>query len=157
MTHPPFVTRTSRSPRAARSARTVVEEHRVLRVLRAEIEAVFRGKTLRRESGLDVVAVRLDALRGPLCAHFDEEERAGLFERVEESAPEHSATCERLRRDHQGLLLRLDALRSVTPEARRGPEWARGVRAFLDELSDHETRETDLLMRSLDGAGGAPD
>ena len=157
MSQGPSVVRTSRTPRPPRTARTVAEEHRVLHALRAEIEAVFKGKTLRRESGLDVVAVRLDALRGPLCAHFDEEERAGLFERVEEQAPEQAPACERLRREHEGLLVRLDALRDATPEARRGPEWARGVRSFLDELGDHEARETDLLVRSLDDSGGAPD
>lgn len=157
MTQPASVARPARSTRSTRPAHTIAEEHRVLRVLRAEIEAVFRGKTLRRESGLDVVAVRLDTLRGPLCAHFDEEERAGFFEKVEELAPEQAPACERLRREHQGLLVRLDALRDATPEARRGPEWARGVRAFLDELGDHEARETELLMRSLEDPGGAPD
>jgi Hemerythrin HHE cation binding domain len=160
MSHPPSVTgspRSRRSMRSVRSAGTVAEEHRLLRALIAEIEAALKGKPLRHSSGLDVVAVRLDTLRGPLGAHFDEEERAGLFERIEEAAPEHAAACARLREDHGRLLIRLDALRRVTPEGRRGAEWARGVRALIEELSDHETRETDLLVRSLDGGSGAPD
>jgi Hemerythrin HHE cation binding domain len=160
MTHSPSVAvppRSGRSTGSGRNARTVAEEHRVLRGLIAEIEAVLKGKTLRRESGVDVVAVRLDTLRGPLAAHFDEEERAGLFEKIEEAAPEHAAACARLRDDHGRLLVRLDALRSMAPEGRRGAEWARGVRALLEELGDHEIRETDLLVRSLDGGSGAPD
>jgi len=148
MAHAPSLTRTSR---------VVVEEHRLLRGLLAEIEAAFKGKGLRLDTGLDVVAVRLDTLRGPLWAHFDEEERAGLFEEIEEHTPESGPACARLRREHKGLLVRLDALREVPPEGRRGPKWSREVRAFLDELSEHESQEVDLLMRSLEGPGGAPD
>jgi hypothetical protein len=157
MTHPQPVPHSTKPSRPSRSPRTIAEEHRLLRNLLSEIEAAFKGKAPRRNSGLDVVALRLDTLRGPLAAHFDEEERAGFFEKVEERAPEHSADCARLRAEHRGLLVRLDALRAVSPEKRRDAGWSLGVRTLLVDLSDHEARESDLLMRSLDGTGGAPD
>lgn len=163
MTHPPSLAgraRSARSERSSKTARTtgaIAEEHRMLRSLLAEIEGALKGRTPRRNSGLDVVAVRLDTLRGPLGAHFDEEERAGLFERIEQRAPDQATACARLKSEHEGLLGRLDELRAVPPEGRRGAEWTRGVKTFLDQLADHEERETELLRQSVDDAGGAPD
>jgi hypothetical protein len=135
----------------------VAGEHRRLRDLLAEVEAAFDRNSPRAGCGPDVVAARLDSLRGPLGAHFDEEERSGLFEQIEERAPEQAPLCARLRGEHSGLLLRLDALRRASPEGRRGPGWGRDVRSFLDDLAGHEEKETDLLTRTLDGSIGAGD
>jgi len=139
------------------AARTASEEHRALRALLAQVESAFAKTAPRAGSGPDMVAARLDTLRGPLGAHFEEEERAHLFEQIEERAPDQAPLCARLRAEHAGLLRRLDSLRSASPLARRGETWGREVRAFLDELSGHEERETDLLMRTLDGSIGALD
>ena len=139
-------------------ARNVVAEHRALRTLLAEVRGGVRdGPLPHAASGPDVVAARLDTLRGPLGAHFEEEERAGLFEEIEERAPDQAPVCARLRAEHEGLIRRLDVLRAASPEARRGPTWTREVRVFLDDLSGHEERETDLLTRTLDGSIGALD
>jgi hypothetical protein len=104
-----------------------------------------------------VVAYRLDMLRGPLAAHFDEEERARLFETIEERAPEHSAACGRLREEHRTLLARLDRLRVAPPEARRGGAWVADVRHLLADLLKHEDREAELLQSALDGGAPAED
>jgi hypothetical protein len=160
VTHPPSLagsSLTAPSPKSARTTGAIAEEHRMLRSLLAEIEGALKGRTPRRNSGLDVVAVRLDTLRGPLGAHFDEEEKAGLFEKIEERVPDQAPTCARLKSEHQGLLGRLDELRGVPPEGRRGAEWTRGVKTFLQQLADHEQRETALRTRSVDDPGGAPD
>jgi hypothetical protein len=160
VTHPPSLAGSSRSassPKPARTTGTIAEEHRMLSSLLGEIESALKGRTPRRNSGLDVVAVRLDTLRGPLGAHFDEEERAGLFEKIEERVPDQAPACARLKSEHQGLLGRLDELRAVPPEGRRGAEWTRGVKRFLEQLAEHEERETELLTGSLDEPGGAPD
>ena len=140
-----------------RAALTAAEEHRRLRALLAQVEGAFGRSAPRAASGPDVVAARLDTLRGPLGAHFEEEERAHLFEEIEERAPEQAPTCARLRGEHEGLIRRLDSLRGASPEARRGPTWTHDVRVFLDDLSGHEERETDLLTRTLDGSIGALD
>lgn len=140
-----------------RAARTAFDEHRRLRTLLLQIESAFAAGQPRAGSGLDVVAARLDTLRGPLRAHFDEEERAGLFAGIEDLAPEQAPVCARLLREHATLLGRLDALRHASPEDRRRPAWGTDVRAFLADLEGHEARETDLLNRALDGEGGAAD
>ncbi len=139
------------------AARTAVGEARHLRRLLAQVEAAFSRAVPRAGSGPDVVAARLDTLRGPLGAHFDEEERAGLFEQIEERAPEHSGVCARLKEEHQSLLRRLDLLRSASPVERRGPTWTREVRHFLDELVGHESCETSLLSQAFDDPIAAAD
>jgi len=145
------------SPSVRQAARTAASEHVNLRRLLSQVLGAFSRSVPRAGSGPDVVAARLDALRGPLHAHFEEEERAGLFEQIEERAPEHASACERLRREHTSLLGRLDTLRAASPVERRGPTWGREVRSFVDELSGHETRESDLLSRTLDGGAPAGD
>jgi hypothetical protein len=145
------------APVGPRVTRNVVEEHRALRSLLAEVEGAFARPLPHAASGPDVVAARLDTLRGPLGAHFEEEERERLFEEIEERAPDQAPVCARLRAEHRVLIRRLDALREASPEARRGPTWTRDVRVFLDDVSGHEERETDLLTRTLDGSIGAVD
>lgn len=144
-------------PSIDRAARNAVGEHAGLRRILAQVEAAFRPGTLRAASGPDVVAAGLDSLRGPLRAHFEEEERAGLFEQIEERSPEQAPVCDRLRREHASLIRRLDTLRATPPLDRRQPDWSGAVRTFLDELSGHENCETDLLTRALDGSTAAAD
>ena len=139
------------------SAHRAAGEHRNLRQLAAQVVAAFGNPSPHPGSGPDVVAARLDTLRGPLGAHFDEEERAGLFEQIEETAPEQAPVCDRLRSEHRSLLQRLDVLRSASPLERRGPTWAREVRTFVEELTRHESRESEILSRAIDGSTPAID
>lgn len=141
----------------AHAARTAVEEHRALRRLVRQVEAAFSRAGAHASSGPDVVAARLDTLRGPLRAHFDEEERAGLFEQIEAIAPESAALCQRLRGEHGTLIRRLDDLRAAPPVERRVAGWIGEVRRLLDDVHGHETRESDLLSRALDGSTPAGD
>jgi hypothetical protein len=147
----------TQAPVVPRAARTAASEHRRLRELLAQVEAAFERPSPCAGIGPDVVAARLDSLRGPLTAHFEEEERGRLFEEIEERAPEQAPLCDRLRAEHAGLLGRLDSLRTASPESRRGPAWGREVRAFLADLAGHEESETDLLTRTLDGSIAAAD
>jgi hypothetical protein len=144
-------------PVAPRAARTAVGEHRRLRELLAQVEDAFERPSPRAGIGPDVVAARLDALRGPLRAHFEEEERGRLFEEIEERSPEQAPLCARLRAEHASILRRLDGLRAASPEGRRGPAWGRDVRSFLADLAGHEEVETELLTRTLDGSVAAVD
>jgi hemerythrin-like domain-containing protein len=144
-------------PSISHSARLAVSEHVNLRQLLAQVLAAFGRPRPHSGSGPDVVAARLDTLRGPLRAHFDEEERAGLFEQIEESAPDQAPACERLRQEHRSLLRRLDLLRAASPVERRGPAWGREVRSLVDELARHEARESEILTRAIDGATPAID
>jgi len=144
-------------PVATRAARTAASEHRRLRELLAQVEDAFERPSPCAGIGPDVVAARLDALRGPLRAHFEEEERGHLFEEIEERSPEQAPLCARLRAEHASILRRLDALGTATPEGRRGPAWGRDVRALLADLAGHEESETELLTRTLDGSIAAVD
>lgn len=138
-------------------ASNAVKQQRALRVLLDQVEAAFVRSPPRTGSGPDVVAARLDHLRGPLQAHFDEEERAQLFETIEAHAPEHAASCAQLRGEHRTLLERLDRLRVASPVGRRGGAWATDVRRFLADVLAHEDHEADLLQRALDGGTPAED
>lgn len=140
---------TTQGPSVTQAARKLVGEHDHLRRLLLQIEAAFGRAEPRAGSGPDVVAARLDTLRGPLRAHFDESERAGIFERIQERAPEHAPLCARLRREHQTLIHLLDVLRAASPVERRGPVWVREVRRFIEELVGHEALETDLINGAL--------
>ncbi len=148
MTNPPVI---------ATVARNAVREQVALRALLDQVESAFVRSPPRTGCGPDVVAARLDTLRGPLRAHFDEEERARLFETIEEHAPEHASACTRLRDEHRTLLERLDRLRAATPVERRGGGWMNEVRRFLADVLSHEDREADLLQRALDGGAAAED
>lgn len=148
MTNPPAI---------ATVARNAVREQVALRALLDGVEAAFVRSPPRTGSGPDVVAARLDTLRGPLRAHFDEEERARLFETIEEHAPEHASACARLREEHRTLLQRLDGLRAAAPLERRGGSWVASVRRFLADVLNHEDREAELLQRALDGGAPAED
>jgi hypothetical protein len=145
------------SPSVSRAARTAVDEQVRLRKLLNQVEAALRPTLPRTNAGPDVVAAQLDFLRGPLCAHFDEEERAGLFEQIEQQSPEHAHACGRLRAEHDALIRRLDALRAAPPLERRRTAWGNGVRTLLDELSTHEAREAEILSRALDAGTPAAD
>ena len=149
--------RVTNPPAVAAVARNAVRQQRALRALLEQVEAAFVRSPPRTGSGPDVVAARLDTLRGPLQAHFDEEERARLFETIEEHAPEHASACKRLRDEHRTLLQRLDRLRVASPEGRRGGAWVGDVRQFLADVLGHEDREAELLQRALDGGAPAED
>lgn len=138
-------------------ARKAVREQKALRVLLDQVEAAFVRSPPRQHCGPDVVAARLDTLRGPLLAHFEEEERGRLFETIVDQAPEHSHACGKLREEHRTLLQRLDALRVANPVARRGGVWVADVRRLLDDLLKHEDHEAELLQRALDGGSPAED
>jgi hypothetical protein len=142
----------SLEPSVAQTVRRVAGEHDHLRGLLAQVEAAFGRPEPRAGSGPDVVAARLDALRGPLRAQFEEEERAGLLEAIEECVPTHAADRARLRGEHLTLIRQLDSLRSASPIERRGPIWLREVRRFLGEVEGHERREAELLRGTFEGS-----
>jgi hemerythrin-like domain-containing protein len=131
------------------AARRAVGEHDRLRGLLAQVEAAFGRAQPHAGSGPDVVAARLDTLRGPLRAHFEESERAGVFDTIQHSSPQHAHACSLLRKEHQSLIRRLDSLRAAPPLERRGQIWPREVRHFVEELLQHEAREITLLNGTL--------
>ena len=145
------------SATSATAVRPVLAEHQALRTALAELKAALSPRDPHTQSGPDVVAARLDVLRGRLATHFAGEERSGLFEQIVGRAPEQAHTCQSLREEHVAVLRQLDELRAFRPEARRAPEWGRGVRSLLSVLAAHEARENELIARVLDGSVGGGD
>jgi hypothetical protein len=129
-------------------------EHRALHALLAEIEKET-GEAA--GSAADALVSHLDSLRDRLAAHFDGEERSGLFEQIRELAPEQAHECAKLCDEHLDLLRELDDLRSVEARARKAGTWRDGVRTLLARLADHESKENELLTRVLDGSMEAQD
>lgn len=129
-------------------------EHRALHALLADIEKEA-GEAGGGGAAAETLSSRLDRLRERLAAHFDDEEKSGLFEQIRELAPEQAHECAKLCDQHIGLLSQLDGLRGA--EARATDNWTQGVRALLARLAEHESRENELLTRVLDGSVEAQD
>jgi len=86
-----------------------------------------------------------------LADHFhDEEGDDGLFEVVDERAPQCHATIEKLRQEHRALT---DELAELCETARSGSEddharTQERAMGFVTRLKDHEERETRLFLDS---------
>jgi hypothetical protein len=143
------------SPSHATPVGQTLAEHRALRSLLDEIEEATARPTSPKARGR--LVERLDAVRERLAAHFDGEERSGLFEQIRELAPDRAQDCAKLCDEHLSLLKRVDDLRTVGPGVRDTPEWLAGVRVLLSELAHHESAENELLTRVLDGGDQAQD
>jgi len=143
-------------PQTTRSdtpAERTLAEHRALHALLQEIQEAAADPG---GAGEPLVA-RLGTLRDQLDAHFDGEEESGLFEQIQELAPEQAHECARLCDQHRDLLNQLDELRDASAETRASEAWTRGVRELLVQLDEHESRENELLTRVLDGSMEAQD
>lgn len=144
-------------PAPRRPARLAAGDHHAVHSVVAEIRSALGGRDPRPATGPDVVAARLDQLRGQLSALYEEEERAGLFEQIVSLAPDQTPTCAGLRAEHLDLVARIDDLRAARAEARRSPAWSVEVLALLEALRAHESRENELLVGVLDGSVEAQD
>ena len=130
-------------------------EHRALHALLEEIEEASGAAG--GVAATETLTARLDTLRERLAAHFDGEEKSGLFEQIKELAPEQAHECAKLCDEHLSLLQRVDDLRTAGPEVQATAAWTEGVRTMLSELAHHEAVENELLTRVLDGAMEAQD
>jgi len=106
---------------------------------------------LREDTGHDDLCLQLDELDVVLADHFlDEEADEGLFEIVDQRAPQCHATSEKLLQEHRALTEELGSLcegaRSCAEhEQQRIRDRALG---FVTRLRDHEERETRLFLDS---------
>jgi hypothetical protein len=144
----------TQSPPLDTPVRQTLAEHRELHVLLDQIE---QASATPGSADPGTLVKRLDSLRERLAAHFDGEERGGLFEQIRELAPEQAHECAKLCDEHLSLLGRVDHLRTTPPEARATAAWVEGVRTLLSELAHHEASENELLTRVLDGSTEAQD
>ncbi|MGD8896273.1 MAG: hemerythrin domain-containing protein [Acidobacteriota bacterium] len=143
----------AQSPSPDSPAAKTLAEHRALHALLEEIERASDDT----RTAANEIKPRLDTLRDQLAAHFEGEEEGGLFEQIMEEAPEQAHECQKLCDEHSGLLDKVDDLRSADAETRANPGWGARVRAFLEDLDRHESRENEILIRALDGSMEAQD
>ncbi len=128
-------------------------EHRALHALLDEIELASADAS----AAVETLPARLDTLHERLAAHFDFEEKSGLFEQIQELAPEQARECAKLCDEHLHLLKKVDELRAADAAARADPGWGARVRAVLEDLARHESQENELLTTVLDGSMEAQD
>jgi hypothetical protein len=132
---------------------------------RLQRSATALGAAIQSPAGLAArrgeLAGRIVALRHQLADHFADEERGGLFERIQQADPASADACARLRQQHVAILSGLDRALDALPPAAAGEatleRWTATIRVVLEQVSLHEEREAKLLYAALDGAGGAPD
>jgi hypothetical protein len=152
------------SSAAVSSGETLLVQHARLRSVLGALAAALAaapepGATADWLRGLTASFTELGAR---LAAHFENEERSGLFSSIIEARPEAFLTCERLRAEHASFLERLGQLAG---EASRGVprgtlalgELVVRAQAVIDDLQRHEQTENALVTDSLDGSVAAQD
>jgi iron-sulfur cluster repair protein YtfE (RIC family) len=142
----------TQSPSQDTPAGKTLAEHNALHALLEEIERASADP-----AAAAALSPRLETLREQLAAHFEGEETGGLFEQIQELAPEQAHECAKLCDEHLDLLRELDELRGKDAAARADPAWGRDLRDLLARLDRHEARENELLTRVLDGSMEAQD
>jgi hypothetical protein len=147
-------------PHLASLTHSILDDHRHMHDAVVALESIVStASDVARRRG--VVAALVVGLRHELARHFGAEEEGGLFEQIETDAPEAAAACARLRAQHAAILDELDRLRDSLPEARApradAEDWAASARGLLALVRDHERREDELLLDTLERTGGAPD
>lgn len=127
----------------AASRREIAREHRQIRSLVAQVEAI---------ADLEELVPRLNALRALLEVHFAREEApGGLHQVVDGTAPRLATSVEALFDEHREMLALLDAATRRARECLEGPitEVRRAAAELCRRLHEHEAAETDLLAGAL--------
>ncbi len=100
------------------------------------------------------IAHLLENLRTRLEAHFQDEEKAGVFEELARRAPQHTEKSRHLLAEHDLFREQLKHLESLlsteeglTPAVRNQLETE--FRSFHDRLVHHESKENDLLQETF--------
>jgi hypothetical protein len=135
--------------------------------LRAVLGALAAALAAAPEPGtvadwLRALAASFTELGVRLAAHFEHEERSGLFSSIVEARPEALHTCVRLRAEHASFLERIgelsgEAARGVPSGATALGELVVRAQAVIDDLQRHEQTENALVSESLDGSVAAQD
>jgi iron-sulfur cluster repair protein YtfE (RIC family) len=151
------------APGIAPQVHGILEEHTRLRGYLDVVEAALCAPRTSETAvaWLGALATALGDLAPFLRAHFAREEEEGLFDRIQATWPHAAHACERLQREHGGLLAKLERLRAESEAGGLAEEasfaLAAGVRSLLKDLARHEELENELLCGSLDDAVAAQD
>lgn len=137
---------------------TVVEQHEELRELIADLREFLQGP--RPESGKKgshtwafSLSEKLTRFHDKIFRHFREEEETGFLEELRRDNPSATHQLDALQADHATILADVRALLGATLAYGEGkptsrPRLRRWTTSILDQLSEHERQETELLQRT---------
>jgi hypothetical protein len=148
-------------------AAQVLEEHEHLRELIADLKTFLEAP--RPEVGVkgahtwsSELSQRLVTLHDELFRHFRFEEEGGMVEELSVAHPRFADRIDEVVSEHPQMLkavrnIMVDALSYSEGEKPEDPQLRRRVLAVLDQLSEHERKETDLIQRAEYRDTGAAD
>lgn len=148
-------------------AAQVLEEHEHLRELIAELKSFLeKPRPKVGEKGAHTwssdLSQRLVTLHDELFRHFRFEEQGGMVEELSVAHPRFSDRIEEVVSEHPQMLkavrtIMVDALAYSEGEKPEDPQLRRRVLAVLEQLHEHERKETDLIQRAEYRDTGAAD
>lgn len=113
---------------------------------------------------LPILISLVEALRDQIAMHFALEEAYGYFDDAIEAAPQLSSPAESLRGEHIALYEQIRDLADRADDLRRTPapdvafqEISVRIKAFCDQLCEHEQRENELILEAFDRDVGVGD
>ncbi|MBP7146908.1 MAG: hemerythrin domain-containing protein [Acidobacteria bacterium] len=142
------------------SARAILAEHEELRRDLDQVrELVAALPAAGAHEGWFAALSRHLAILGPkLDQHFRSEERAGFFDEIEAAWPNAAPRCEQLRGEHAELVGRVANVAAAARSAAADPHLvAQQVRALVEALRGHESRETELFQQAIEGGPSGQD
>ncbi len=121
----------------------ILAEHRRIRDL---------TRQLKETSELRVLLTRLAEFRAVLVAHFlGEEATDGLYDTIRSMSPRLLGRVDQLEKEHQAILVAVDALAERARACLAGPvaDVLGEARALARRVSNHETAEDNVLLDTV--------
>jgi iron-sulfur cluster repair protein YtfE (RIC family) len=119
-----------------------------------ELEQVVRPGSA---EGLAELRARLDATRSRIIEHFRSEEQNGYMDVVRKREPRLERSIQQLAEEHHQLARSLDVLIARTRATSLGDPLREAVREWIENVRQHESRETDLVQDAFSLDIGAED
>lgn len=134
----------------------ILEDHEQLREMNADLRAFLdeeRPEIGERgfHSWAAELSQRLVLLHDKIFRHFRAEDQEGLMDDLALRHPRAAACIDMLNNEHDEILVNLRNLMSATlryseGKSPRDPRLRKRMLALLDQLSEHERTETDLIL-----------
>jgi hemerythrin-like domain-containing protein len=129
------------------------EAHKALKVDLEKLEKTARSSS---QDGLARLRTCLVATRAHIVAHFRFEEENGYMDKVRKREPRLERAIQQLADEHQQLLQSLDAILAQANAAPAMPDaLCDEIRAWVERIRNHETRENHLVQEAFDFDIGA--
>lgn len=148
-------------------AAQVLAEHEHLRELIADLKTFLEAPRPKiGEKGSHTwsseLSQRLVTLHDELFRHFRFEDEGGMVEELSVAHPRFADRINEVVAEHPQMLkavrgIMVDALSYSEGEKPEDPQLRRRVLAVLDQLAEHERKETDLIQRAEYRDTGAAD